>query len=153
MRAFGSDGQMSVEVAVLVPVAIVVALSVYNIGRFLELCAVFDRASFDAVASLGVSPAGEQSVWSSVEQVRACIEQAVGNTDACEVTVGVDGVVDAQASSTFALGPSLVRYTCSLVYRPWPSRLVLAGVSMGSPLALHHERSLSVDRFRPGVVV
>lgn len=148
-----SIGQMSVELAVVMPVALVVALAVFNLCRFLELCAAFDRSSYDAVVSLGVSPAGESGTASSVEQIQSCIKHEVGDADVCDVEVsaasyGVDG-----GSASFSLVPQFTRYDCRLVYHPWPGSLVIGGVSIGSPFALHHERSLAVDRFRPGVVM
>lgn len=148
-----SVGQMSVELAVVMPVALVVALAVFNLCRFLELCAAFDRSSYDAVVSLGVSPAGESGAASSVEQIQSCIKHEVGDADVCEVEVSAASEGAGGGEASFSLVPQLTRYDCRLVYHPWPSSLVIAGVSIGSPLALHHERSLAVDRFRPGVVM
>lgn len=53
------SGQMTVELAVLVPVVIVVALTVFNLMRFVSACSAFDRIAADAVVSQGVSPKGE----------------------------------------------------------------------------------------------
>ena len=55
--------------------------------------------------------------------------------------------------ATFAISPLLTRYTCTLVYHPWPRLLRMPGVTLEAPLALRHERELVVDRYRPGVVV
>ena len=147
-------GQMTVELAVMVPVAIVVALVVYNLCRFVEACATFDRVALDAVVSQGVSPAGEQSVNSSAGQVRTCIEQAL-DLRSCEVEVSVSGASALASGSglTFPVSPLLATYTCTLRYRPWPSAFVLAGVRFTPPVTLTHVRSLVVDRYRPGVVV
>ena len=43
------SGQMTVELAVLVPVVIVVALIVANLMEFVDACAAFDRLSLDEV--------------------------------------------------------------------------------------------------------
>ena len=38
-------------------------------------------------------------------------------------------------------------------YEPWPSSLSVAGVSLGAPAKLSHERAVTVDPWRPGVVM
>ena len=147
-------GQMAVELAVMVPVCIVVGLIVYNLCRFAEACATFDRVAPDAVISHGVSPSGEQSALASAGSVKRCIESALAMSS-CEVSVSVSGADPAPLGGglTFPVSPLLTTYTCTLRYRPWPGSFRLAGVSFSPPLALKHERKLVVDRFRPGVVV
>lgn len=147
-------GQMVVELAVMIPVVIVVGLVVYNLGRFVEACATFDRVALDAVISQGVSPSGEQSALSSSGQVRACIEEAL-DMRSCEVSVAVSGAEPSATGHglTFPVSPLLATYTCTLRYRPWPGSFVMAGVAFRPPVALTHVRTLTVDRYRPGVVV
>lgn len=147
-------GQMAVELAVMIPVCIVVGLIVYNLCRFAEACATFDRVAPDAVISHGVSPAGEQSSLASAGSVKRCIEAAL-DSPSCEVSVSVSGADAAPLGLglTFPVSPLLTTYTCTLRYRPWPGSFRLAGVSFGPPVALTHQRKLVVDRFRPGVVV
>ena len=145
---------MAVELAVIMPVVIVVALIVYNLCRFVEACAAFDRIAPDAVIAHGVSPAGEQSALSSAGQVEAQIRAALAMRN-CEVSVGVRGAepVSVGPGISFPVSPLLTTYTCTLRYRPWPGSFVIAGVRFGPPFALVHVRSLVVDRYRPGVVV
>ncbi len=149
-------GQMAVELAVMVPVIIVVGLTVYNLMRFVELSALFDRVALDAVVSQGVAPEGTQSEVAAVDAVRSCIEGALAH-DGVEVSVSAEPAGEAARGSegriTFPISPLLTRFTCTLVYHPWPGSFVMAGVAYRSPLVLTHERSLVVDRFRPGVVV
>ena len=57
---------MTVELAVVVPVTIVVALIVLNLMWFVDACAAFDQAALDAVVAHGVSPAGEQTQSAAV---------------------------------------------------------------------------------------
>lgn len=145
---------MTVELAMLVPVGIVVGLIVYNLCRFVEVCATFDRVALDAVISQGVSPAGEQSALSSAGEVQSCISQALA-AHSCEVTVQVSGAepVSRGEGLSFPVSPLLTTYTCTLRYHPWPHSFVMAGVPFSPPIALTHERRLVVDRYRPGVVV
>ena len=147
-------GQMAVELAVMVPVCIVVGLIVFNLCRFVEACATFDRVAADAVISHGVSPAGEQSIHSSVGSVRESIERAL-DMRTCEVSVDVSAPepVPTGGGLSFPISPLLSTYTCTLRYHPWPGSFVMAGVSFSPPVVLTHERVLVVDRFRPGVVV
>lgn len=153
MLLTNDEGQMTVELAVLLPVAIVVALIVFNLCRFLELCAVFDRASLDAINAYGVSGEGELSVRACEEEIRSHLGAAMGNEDVCMIDVRAENVSGEGSSAVFVISPLLTRYTCELRYRPWPSTLSIAGISGGVPWSLRHERSLVVDRFRPGVVV
>lgn len=146
------SGQMSVELAVICPVVIVVALIILNLMHFVRMCSKFDRIALDAVISQGISPAGEQTRIASIDSVQACISQALGDPD---VTVEVRAA-DANgqtAGEALVIAPNLTRFVCSFEMRPWPSSLVIAGVSMSAPALLFHERSIVVDRYRPGVVI
>ncbi len=152
-RGLAARGQMTVELAVVVPVAIVVALIVLNLMWFVEACAAFDQAALDAVVAHGVSPAGEQEGSAAVAQVTAALERAMGREGTCEVEVSAQVVSGGGEAAPLVVSPFLTRYTCTLVYRPWPRLLRMPGVTYEAPLALRHERELVVDRYRPGVVV
>lgn len=152
--ACGLDsGQMTVELAVVAPVVIVVALIVLNLMGFVEACAAFDRVALDAVVAHGVAPAGEQSEVSAVEEVRSALAAALGREDRCEVEVSSEAASASASPTTFVISPLHTRYVCTLVYRPWPRRLRLPGITYEAPLALRHTRELVVDRYRSGVVV
>lgn len=152
-RLGGRSGQMVVELAVMVPVVLVVALVVLNLMGFLEACAAFDQVALDVVIAHGVAPAGEQSQVASVEEVRAALEEGLGREGTCEVEVSAEGVSEGGGSATFAISPLLTRYTCTLYYHPWPRLLRMPGITLEAPVSLRHERQLVVDRYRPGVVV
>ncbi len=152
-RIVGQKGQMAVELAVLIPVVIVVSLVVFNLARFVSLCAAFDRISLDAVVSQGVSPAGNQTQMAAVDAVHECIVGALDERDLCDVRVSCEPASFLRGGTTMSLSPALTRFTCVLVYRPWPASFVIAGVPYDSPLALSHVRSLVIDRYTPGVVM
>lgn len=147
------DAQMTVELAVVVPVVIVVALVAVNLMRFVEACAAFDQAALDAVVTYGVAPEGEQSELSAVDQVRSALEKSLGREGSCEVEVRSDPVGGDGQEAAFAISPLLTRYVCTLVYYPWPTKVRLPGITYAAPFSLTHERELVVDRYRPGVVV
>lgn len=146
-------GQMSVELAVLMPVIIVVALVVYNLARFVALCATFDRAAFNAVSSFGVAPTGTQTSVVAVDQVERNIAQSLGAGDAFTVRVSANRVQADGSSSGMSLAPHLYEFTCKLFFKPWPSAFVIVGVPFNAPVVLLHERTLVVDRYSPGVVM
>ena len=52
--------------------------------------------------------------------------------------------------ATVMLSPTKVTARPSI---PAPDAFVIAGVASGTPFQLSHERSLVVDRYRPGVVM
>ena len=152
-RPGNQSGQMTVELAVLVPVVIVVALVVVNLMEFVDACAAFDRLSLDEVIAEGVSPAGEQSIPASVAAVEDALRAALGRETRCDVEVRAERVSAGEGESLLSVAPLLTRYTCTLVFRPWPRELRLPGISYSAPLELRHERTLVIDRYRPGVVV
>lgn len=147
------DGQMTVELAVLLPVVIVIALIVVNLMEFVDACAAFDRLCDDAVITQGVAPAGEQTQIASVDAVRASLTDALGREGSCEVEVSTIPLSEEDGANPFEVSPLLTRYTCTLVYHPWPRELRLPGITYDAPLTLTHERTLVVDRYRPGVVM
>ena len=151
--ARASEGQMTVELAVTVPVVIVVALVVVNLMGYVEACAAFDQAALDVVVSHGVAPSGELGRAASVEAVRAALEEALGREGTCEIEVRAEDVEVPSGGAFFVVSPLLTRFTCTLVYHPWPRLLRMPGITYEAPLALRHERSLVVDRYRSGVVV
>ena len=151
-RMVGESGQMAVELAALAPVMIVVSLVVFNLSRFCMLCAEFDRVALDAVVAHGTAPAGRDARLVGVSEVQRCIEESLPAGDACRVEVSAEEV-SAESGERLSLVPSLIRYRCRLAYTPWPSSVLVAGISAKVPFALWHERSLVVDRYRSGVVM
>lgn len=146
-------GQMAVELACLVPAAIVVALIIVNLMGFIDACAAFDRLALDAVLAHGVAPAGEQTQENGAAQVRDAVASSLGREGTCEVSVDVQDVEGGDEAGTFVVSPLLRRFVCTLTYKPWPRFVRLPGITYEAPLALRHERSIVVDRYRPGVVM
>lgn len=134
-RGRGESGQMAVELAVLMPVVIVVSLVVYNLARFVTTCAAFDRVALLSVTTCGASSSGGTDALAPVNEVRQSIEQALKNSDRCSVEVRAEPI-----------RRGLMRFTCHLLYKPWPRSFVVAGVYYEAPFALRHERSLVVCR-------
>lgn len=150
---WGTRAQMTVELAVVTPVVIVVALIVFNLMRYVVACAAFDQAALDCVVAHGVAPSGELSERGAVEQVRRALSDALEGYGSCEVDVRAESASSSSQGEIFAISPLLTRYVCTLTYHPWPLSVRMPGITYGAPFALTHERSLIVDRYRPGVVV
>lgn len=146
--------QATVEMAVVVPVLLVLALIVYNIMLFVAATARFDRIAPDIVATHAVSPSGEGdgSADDGVSVIESQIEGAMAGYDVeIEVTCTEGGASSGDDLLTLIGG--LRTYRCSMRMRPWPSSLSIAGVDLGAPVALAHHRDVTVDPWRPGVVM
>lgn len=146
-----ASGQMAVEVAVLLPVLVVVALLAFNVLQFAELCARFDRISLDSVLVGGVSPSGNPGGLAGVDAVEAALREAMG-TGPFEVTVRVEDRSGPGGGAVFDLAAGTTRFVCELGYRPWPTTVEVAGARYSLPAVVRHERSIVVDRYRAGVV-
>lgn len=147
--------QATVEMAVVAPVLIVLALIVYNLMVFVAATARFDRVAPDIVLACGVAPSGEGEEGSAGDaaEVRERLEEAMAGYE-LEIEVGVsEGEGGANDDSLLALAGALMTYTCTMSYRPWPSGFSVAGVEMGAPARLRHERAVTIDPWRPGVVL
>ncbi len=151
----GTSGQMCVEAAIVLPVVLVCALVIYNLMLFIDACAAFDRISQNAVVTQGVAPSGELSLAASVTAVEEAITSSLDRAGTCEVEVRAERIDESEGvtSSAFVISPFLTRFTCTLRFKPWPRLMRMPGITLEAPLYLVHERSLVVDRFRPGVVV
>ncbi len=147
--------QAVVEMAIVTPVLIVLALISCNLMIFAAAVARFDRVVPDIVLAHAVSPAGMASASGEqdvTEVVAAQIEQAMAGYDV-EITVERSIGVGEDDGGMLALVGALHTYRCTMSYTPWPGGLSIAGVDMGSPLALKHVRETVLDPWRPGVVM
>ena len=135
-------GQMTIELAVAMPVLIVVAVIAVNALTFFAECAVFDRAVHEAVLVHAASPAYGQGL----DQSCALVEQAVLETLG---TAGDD------VSVTYGdAGFDFVQFTATLEYHPTLFGLGLRSEVFGVGLpTLTHATTLVVDVYKPGVIV
>ena len=152
-HAAGDDeGQMVVELAVLIPPMIVIALVLLNVMWFVEAVTLFDRVVPDTVLALAVSPAGGSEDALQERVVDAALEETLADVRGVEVSVRVETAWEVSDGLGFSFAPHLTRYVCTLTYYPWPTQLSIAGFDAGIPLALRHERTFTIDRYRSGVV-
>ena len=137
-----SAGQMTIELAAVLPVALTVALLAVNALTFFGQCAVFDRVAHEAVRIHAASPAYRQGAAQSCALVEADIMAALGSEN---VDVSVS-----YSSAAFDLDC----YTATLEYSPtlfgMGLRSQVFGVSMPR---LIHSTDYVVDSYRAGVII
>ena len=144
------SAQATVELAVVVPVMIALAIIVYNLMVFASAVSRFDRVAPDIVVAHGVAPSGEGKD-DPTEVIAGQLREAMGGYGV-EVEVVCEEEEDPTSTIlTFIVSPKT--YRCTMVYTPWPTGIEFAGVPVGAPLALRHVRTVVIDPWRPGVVV
>ena len=146
--------QATVEMAMVTPVLLVLALIVYNVMIFAGAVARFDRVVPDIVLAHAVSPGGEgdDSVVDASATVQAQIRDAMEGYE-LRIEVSSERGAATSDSGLLSLSGTFRTYTCAMHYEPWPGSLSIAGFSLGAPAMLTHERAVTVDPWRPGVVM
>lgn len=148
--------QATVEMVVVVPVLLVLALIVFNLMRFAAATARFDRVAPDIVIAQGVSTSGAEGAGlddGGMGSIQSELERAMEGHDV-EIDISyADAEGEGAGTAALSLAGALRTYSCTMMYRPWPSGLSIAGVSMGAPATLEHVREVTVDPWRPGVLV
>ena len=146
--------QATVEMAMVTPVLLVLALIVYNVMIFAGAVARFDRVVPDIVLTHAVAPSGEGDEGSidASTTVQTQIQDAMEGYD-LQVEVSSEQGMAVSDGGLLSLSGTFRTYTCAMHYEPWPSSLSIAGVSLGAPAVLTHEHAVTVDPWRPGVVM
>ncbi|NPD32060.1 hypothetical protein HLV35_02095 [Eggerthellaceae bacterium zg-997] len=132
-------GQMTVELAVTLPVAIVLAVIAFNALSYMGSCALFDRAFHQEVRVQAISPARGDASDGTAQAVRDRLRSSP-QLEGCEV--------DVEASRDQA---GLMAFEGRLGYRPTLFGLGLADEVFGVRLPrLEHRCAFTVDAYRPG---
>lgn len=137
-----ASGQMTVELAVVFPVLMVVAVVAVNALLFFSECAAFDRMVRDVVRIQAASPAYGQGL----EQSRALVADTVSQSldrPYLDMRVAVEGVQGGCA-----------RFTATLEFSPTLFGLGMRSSVLGVALPhLEHSVSMTVDPYKPGVLL
>ena len=146
--------QATVEMAVVTPVLLVLALIVYNVMVFASAVARFDRVVPDIVLAHAVAPEGEGDE-SSIDASATVQTQILNVMEGYDLQIEVSSEQGAATSDggLLSLSGTFRTYTCTMHYEPWPSSLSIAGLSLGAPAQFSHERVVTIDPWRPGVVM
>lgn len=154
MRPLAEErAQATVEMAVVAPVMVVLALIVYNLMLFAAASARFDRVAPDIVLIHAAAPAGTREDGTRPDTcsvVQAQLEAAMKGYDV-EIDVAREGGSTVGGMLSFVGEPET--YRCTMTYRPWPSDFSIAGVRLGAPTLLTHRRDCVIDPWRSGVVL
>ncbi len=137
----GRQGQMTVELCVVLPVAIVIAVIATNALSFFATCAEFDRVARNAVRTVATAPAYGGSTDQSAQLVTNAVE---GSFDATNLACDVSVEKDYRGYET---------YQMTLVFTPTLFGMGLANEVFGVSLPrLTHETRLVVSPYKPGIL-
>ena len=135
-------GQMTIELAAVLPVLMIVAMIAVNAMTFFAECAVFDRAAHEAVRVHAAAPAYGQGPSQSCALAEADIRTALGD----------DNVVVSVTHTSAER--DLDRYTATLEFSPTLFGMGLRSHVFGVDMPrLVHTTSYVVDSYKPGVIV
>ena len=144
-RRFSSEsGQMMVELAVMMPVLIIVAVMAVNAVTFFSECAAFDRIARNAIRIQAASPAYGQDAGESASLVRQTIDDAmqVSEKEYLDVDVSVSGRADGKSA-----------FRATLMFSPTLFGMGLKSSVFGVPLPkIEHATELVVEPYRPGML-
>lgn len=139
-RIVRNEGQMTVELVVVLPVLLAVACIALNVSLFLSSCAQFDRVFRNAVCVYAVSPAYQQTSAQSCVLIDEALRDSLSDEYIdCEVTL----YGSAQGFTTFV---AELRFS--------PTLFGVASVNSFFGIALPqatHQSKLVVDCYKPGV--
>jgi Flp pilus assembly protein TadG len=147
-NVFGNNrGQMTVELAVCIPVILALAAVVINAMIFLGDCAKFDRLAAEAVRIEAVAPASTNyGVSAGAAATQSRLQGYFANRKDISITVSVSGATN----NTLSMLTQLQTYKCTLKYRPPLFGDEFFGVKFGT---IDHTRTYTVDPYRPGVLL
>ena len=141
------SGQMSVELAIAMPILLVAFVIALDGLAFIGECGRFDHVAAQAVLAQGASAgSGSYSLEARSANIKASIEEAMG-------TSNMRVAVTVRDAGGFAMWKKCA-FTCKLEMCPWPfssADFGIAGVRV--PTVLAHEYSLCVEPYTPGKVL
>lgn len=134
-------GQATVELAVAMPVVIIVAVIAVNALAFFGECAAFDRLARQAACAWAAAPEAGQDAG----EVAACIQEEL------QRTMGAPNIAIAVRAESSPFG--LMRFVARIEYAPTLFGLGMRREVFGVALPpLVHEVSMTVDAYKPGVL-
>lgn len=134
-------GQMTVELCVVFPVIIVIAVIATNAMLFFGCCAEFDRVGRNAVRTFAAVPAHGSDAGSAETQVQSALEGALSDEN---LEVSVTSSRDFRGYEEYAM---------TLRFHPTLFGLGLKQEVFGVALpALTHESRIVVNPYKPGML-
>lgn len=138
----GQSGQMTIEMAVAMPVLIVVAVIAANAMTFFAHCAVFDRAVHEAVRVYAAAPAYGQGIGQGCAKIEEAVKSQLDDEN---LNISV-------SHRTTSL--DFDEYTATIDYYPTLFGLGLRSQVFGVSMPhLSHSTRYVIDSYRAGVIV
>ncbi len=152
----GDSGQMAVELAILMPVVLVIAIIAANLFAYMGACVRFDRVASEAVRVNGVSPGyGEYSSSICEQNIADAISSAFVDQSNISIEVSsreissIGGLGEiTNEGLIFSLVPSYREYTCTMNYSVPFFENGIFGFAFPE---LQHESVYIVDPFESGL--
>ena len=152
-------GQMTVELAVVFPVALIVVYIMINIMMYLGACARFDALAAESIRTMAASPGSDsydiglragraQSVLAANFRANDNVKVQVSGADISIGGIAESMESDLQSAIAFSLLPKQERYTCTLIYHPWGFPNGIFGVQL---FEVRHQVEFVIDPYRPGI--
>lgn len=133
--------QMTVELSIVFPIVIVIAIITTNALSFFGYCADFDRLSRNAVRTYAASPEAGESTSDAESKIQAAIDSAL-NASNLHSSISVEK--DWRGYEHFIM---------TLYYSPTLFGLGLKTEVFGVPMPqLTHRSQMTVDPYKPGML-
>lgn len=134
--ASDESGQMAVELAVVMPVFLIVMVIIIDALVFTSECARFDQIAPQQVIACAASPPkSAYDMEARVAAIQAALERDFSKKGS-SVSVSYQ-----DAGMPLA---SMLTFSCTFRFAPWPLSIE------GAPATLEHTCSLSIDPYTPG---
>ena len=129
-------GQMAVELAVVMPVILIVLVIAIDMLVFAGECARFDHIAPQRVLAQATSaPMDGYELGARTAAIRAALESDFAK-EGSSIEVSCEDAGAALASMSV--------YRCTFRFAPWPLSIA------GAPAMLEHECSIAIDPYTPG---
>ncbi len=130
------NGQMTVELCIIFPVAIIIAAIAVNALLFFSDCASFDRAARNTIRALASSPSTQEDASAIAARIENELKETLDAQDIVCTISHADG--------------GLNRFTATRTFKPTLFGMGLRDQIWGIPLPrLTHATELTVDTFSP----
>lgn len=136
------SGQSAVEIAIAFPIVIIVAVIAVNSMLFLSECAQFDRVVRQSIRVHATAPSYGETTAQISSRIQSSVQEAF-EEPYLSISVGSEGS-----------GFGFTTYTVTMEFTPTLFGLGMRSEVFGVALPkLRHSTALTVDTYRPGVLL
>lgn len=135
------SGQAVVELAVMFPVILIIALIAVNALTFFSECSLFDRSFKQIVSCTGTSPAYGKTFDNLIAQVKERLSDKL-DKDFLDFDIFIE-----------AKSGGFIEYNGILIMHPTLFGIGLKEEIFGVPLpCLSHQQKIVIEEYKPGVI-